>query len=161
MKKSIPMISALSLCVLFNPHPASAEEALLLPRTLDEWQMETEDLLILRTASDDMGSLRSRNYVRHEPRAHVEVILMEGPGPGTLWLPSRKVRETDAPIGFGSTYETLRICEHEAILEYGETLGYALAIKLGDDRTLTLESRGISREELMNFAKRMTERMPR
>ena len=77
---------------------------------------------------------------------------MEGPGPGTLLVPQGAVSADDLPLGFGARYQTLDIEGHRAVLERQDILGTALAIELGKDRTLTLESAGASQEELTEFA---------
>ena len=77
---------------------------------------------------------------------------MEGPGPGTLLVPQGAVSADDLPLGFGARYQTLDIAGRRAVLERQDILGTALAIELGKNKTLTLESAGASQEELTEFA---------
>jgi hypothetical protein len=103
-----------------------------------------------------MGVWENRVYSRAAPRASAEADLTEGPGFGTLYAPPGQVTANDAPIGFGSVYETLSAAGKSAILEEGEGTGRTVAVALGKNRTLTLWSAALSREELIDFAKRLT-----
>jgi hypothetical protein len=80
---------------------------------------------------------------------------MEGSGPGTLFVPEGKVAGGDGPLGFSSTYETLNAAGYRAILERGDVTGQALAVALGENRTLTVETKSLSREELLGFAENL------
>jgi hypothetical protein len=82
---------------------------------------------------------------------------MEGPGSGQLFVPEGRIFSDDGPIGFLSTYETLTVAGRRAVLERSDVTGQALAVAMGTRRTVTFETRGISREELLNFAERMIE----
>jgi hypothetical protein len=126
-------------------------EAAPLPDALNEWrgsQTQTTNL----TASEDLGRWTSRTYNRTSPIARVEANLMEGPGPGSLYVPEGEVVGDEGLLGFSSTYETLTVAGKRAILEQGDTTGQALAVTLGKERTLTLETKGLSEKELLDFA---------
>jgi hypothetical protein len=139
---------AILLCAAWAP-PSNAQE---LPDALGEWRASPEHITELKA----LGRWLNRVYTRKAPIAGVEVNLTEGPGPGTLFVPEGEVAANDAPIGFSSTYETLNVAGHRGILECGEITGQALAISLGKDRTLTLETKSLSREELLDFAEKLT-----
>ena len=79
---------------------------------------------------------------------------MEGAGPGSLFVPEGDGVADDGPLGPSSTYETLNIAGHRAILERGEVTGQALAVALGKNRTLTLETKSLSTKELLGFARK-------
>ena len=144
-----------------RPAPCLAQGTFLLPETFGEWKAEAEYATPLKTASDDLGKWEDRLYVRTAPLARVEVLLMEGSGPGTLRVPPAAASDEgktplkDTPIGFGATYETLTVAGLDAILEHEDLTGYALAVKLDKNQTLTVESKSLSREELLNFAERI------
>ena len=123
-----------------------------MPDVLGEWLASSEHITELKA----LGRWLSRIYTRKAPIASVEVNLMEGSGPGTLFVPEGEVAANDAPIGFSSTYETLNVAGHRGILERGEITGQALAISLSKDRTLTLETKSLSREEFLDFAEKLT-----
>lgn len=147
-----PAIVFLMLALFVSAFPA---EAAPLPDVLDEWHATPIATTKFDTASEDLGRWQNRVYTRSAPIANIEVNLMEGPGPGSLRVPSENISRNDAPLGFVSTYETLNIAEKRAILERGEVTGQALAVALDTKRTLTIESKSVSREELIDFAERL------
>lgn len=126
-----------------------------LPDVLDEWDATTIITTELTTTSEDFGYWQNRIYKRFAPIAQIEVNLMDGAGPGTLYVPSGTVSHTDAPLGFSSGFRTLEVGGRKAILESGEVTGMALAIRFDTNQTLTLESKSISESELLNFAERL------
>jgi hypothetical protein len=144
-------VAAVFLLCLILPALPSNVYALPMPDALGEWRASPEHVTELK----DLGQWLSRIYTRETPIASVEVHLMEGSGPGTLFVPQGEVAGNDAPIGFSSTYETLNVAGHRAILERGEITGQALAISLGKDRTLTLETKSLSRKEFLDFAEKL------
>lgn len=139
-----------ALLLFLLPLPQSAAGPL--PGAVGPWVGASEDVLPLKTASEDHGVWRNRVYIRNAPPARIEAILMEGPGPGTLRVPEGAVSADDFPIGFGARYGTLEVAGRRAILERQDLLGLALAVVLGPNRTLTLESRSTHLEELLAFA---------
>lgn len=151
--KRMPVLAVTSFLGLLVLCAAAAGAPL--PNRLGPWTASSRDTVPFRTASEDLGTWHNRVYERHAPAARIEAVLMEGAGPGTLRVPPKKVDAVDLPIGFGSRYRTLEIAGHRAILEAQDLLGLALAIELGKDRTLTLESAGTTREELIEFAEKM------
>lgn len=140
-------------CLCLSLLLASPGTAGPLPDAVGPWRGASEDILPLKTASEDLGCWYNRVYTRSAPLARVEAILMEGAGPGTLRVPEGSVSADDFPIGFGARYRTIDIAGYRAILERQDLLGTVLAVALGPDRTLTLESAGASQEELAEFAK--------
>ena len=147
-----------SLCLtvflmLMFLHPFSSAASSPLPDTVGLWRAESGDTIPFRTASEDLGVWHNRIYMRSTPPGRIEAILMEGPGPGTLLVPQGAVSADDLPLGFGARYQTIDVAGRRAVLERQDILGTALAIELGKDRTLTLESAGASQEELVEFAK--------
>ena len=134
---------------------SAAVEAAPLPDVMDEWQSGPIHTTTLDVGSEDLGTWRNRVYTRTSPIASIEVNLTEGPGFGTLFVPDTEGRTDDAPIGFSSTYETLNIADKRAILERGDVTGQALAVAFDKNMTLTLESKSVSAEELLDFAERL------
>ncbi|MFC2593889.1 MAG: hypothetical protein ACFNW0_02350 [Fretibacterium sp.] len=132
--------------------PSSTASAGPLPDAVGPWLAESGDAIPFRTASEDLGVWHNRIYTRSAPPGRIEAILMEGPGPGTLLVPQGAVSADDLPLGFGARYQTLDIAGRRAVLERQDILGTALAIELGKNKTLTLESAGASQEELTEFA---------
>ena len=150
--KILRTFAVAALCLGIFPLPVRAEP---LPDTLNEWRATALHSTELNVASEDMGTWYSGTYSRSAPAASVEVNLMEGPGAGSLYIPDNGGRTNDAPLGFSSTYETLDIAGKRAILERGEVTGQALAVALDKNRTLTLESKSLNTEELLDFADRL------
>jgi hypothetical protein len=142
---------AVLLCGIFAA--AQAANAALLPDELGEWQgspVYTTEF----SASKAFGQWSSRTYTRTSPIASVEVHLMEGIGPGSLFVPEGNfpIAADAGPLGPSSTYETLNIAGYRAILERGELTGQSLAVALAQNRTLTLENKSLSTRELLDFA---------
>jgi hypothetical protein len=132
---------------------AQIVEAAPLPDVLGEWRGSRTQVTDL-TASENLGRWSCRVYTRTSPVAGVEVNLMEGPGPGVLYVPEGEVAGGEGPLGFSSTYETLIVAGKRAILERGGVTGQALAVALAG-RTLTLETKSLSKEELLDFAEKL------
>ncbi|MDR1049439.1 MAG: hypothetical protein LBL51_06745, partial [Synergistaceae bacterium] len=102
-----------------------------LPDAVGEWRAAPARVTELKTGSGVMGVWENRVYSRAAPRASAEADLTEGPGFGTLYAPPGQVSANDAPIGFGSVYETLSAAGKSAILEEGEGTGRTVAVALG------------------------------
>jgi hypothetical protein len=130
---------------------AAATKTAPLPDALNEWRGSPTQTTNL-TASEELGRWTSRTYNRTSPIARVEANLMEGSGPGSLYVPEGEVVGDEGLLGFSSTYETLTVAGKPAILERGDTTGQALAVTLGKERTLTLETKSLSEKELLDFA---------
>ena len=150
-REPISLRFCLAVLLLFLS-PLSPSEAGPLPDAVGPWTGASEDILPLKTASEDLGVWRNRVYARSAPPARIEAILMEGPGPGTLRVPQGAVSADDFPIGFGARYGILEVVGRRAVLERQDLLGLALAVVLGPSRTLTLESRSVPLEKLLAFA---------
>ena len=143
---------AVILAFAFAAFAKSAAAAL--PDALDEWRGTSAQVteFTLTKDAENLGQWQRRIYIRDAPAASVEANLMEGPGTGTLFVPEGV---PDGEIGPSSAYETLNIAGKRAILERGEVTGHALAVALGEHRTLTLETKSLTREELLEFTQRL------
>jgi len=139
------MASALPVC------------ASVLPTELENWRLTSEHVANLATA-ENQGTWVSASYTRSEPIANIEVQLMEGPGFGGLFVPEGMIYSNDGTIGFySSAYETLNVAGRRAVWERSSITGHALAVSLEARTTVTFESRGVSREDLLSFAENMIE----
>ena len=147
--------AAALMFVLALSSPLLASSVDTLPGELGDWRLSSEYVTEL-TTSQNLGKWINASYVRSEPPAQIEVQLTEGSGTGRLFVPEGAVSSDDGPIGFSSTYETLYVAGRRAILERNDVTGQALAVALGT-RTVTFESLGVSREELLGFAESMIE----
>ena len=134
-----------------------------LPAELGNWHLSSQHVTELTTSGPDASDSRehgrwtSASYVRSAFLPRIDVQLMEGPGTGQLYVPEGRIFSDGGPIGFLSTYETLTIAGRRAILERSDVTGQTLAVAMGTRRTITFETRGISREELLEFAENMVE----
>ena len=158
MKKAKKIFASALWALAFIALAKNANAANL-PDTLDEWRGTLVQATEFITTKDDenLGQWQNRVYIRDAPIASVEANLMEGPGTGTLFVPEGNtpdggIAKNKAPLGFASVYETLNIAGKRAILERGDVTGQALAVALGENKTLTLETNSLSREELLDFA---------
>jgi hypothetical protein len=127
-----------------------------LPDAVEEWRADPPRVTELKAGGKVMGLWQNRVYRRAAPPASAEADLMEGAGLGTLYTPPGQIAANDAPIGFGSLYETLSVAGKRAILEEGGITGRAVAVALGKNRTLTVGSASLSSEELLSLAERLT-----
>ena len=149
-KRSSLCLTALFLVLYgISPPPAAAGA---LPDIVGPWCGASVDVTPFKTASEDLGAWYNRVYTRSAPPGRVTAILMEGPGSGTLLVPQGTVSADDLPLGFGARYQTLDVAGRRAVLERHPLLGLVLAIDLGGNRTLTLESAGAAQEELVELA---------
>jgi hypothetical protein len=89
------------------------------------------------------GVWTSLVYRREAPIAYVSINLTEGPGFGSLYVP-------ECPST--PSYSVLDLAGMKAVLEEDELLGASLAVALGENRVLTLESRSLAGRELVEFA---------
>lgn len=153
MKKRIAVPPLLSLVLL--PLLAGFAWALSLP-DIPGYEANEARVTPLTAPSGNYGTWIARTY-RGTARRTVLATLLSGPGTGTLRA-ERGARGDDFPLGFGSTYEVLELHGRPAVFEEIPTLGRSLAVAVGPDVTLTLESPSLSREELTELATRILEK---
>lgn len=82
----------------------------------------------------------------------MKASLLAGPGAGPLFTGQEGVKKNDRPLGFGSTYETFTLDGKKAVLEEVPSVGLSLALAMGENATLTLESPSLSRQDLERAA---------
>lgn len=137
----------LVLVLPWIPLPASAADLPEIPG----FQGEEERIFPLSSATGSVGQWTLRIY-RKENGSSLKVTLLTGPGPG-VFSPAKGGEKTDdRPLGFGSTYEIISLGGRRAVLEEVPSLGFALAVPLEKEGSLTLESSSLSREELLSAA---------
>ncbi len=129
-----------------------ADSPLGLPDTAGEWSSAREDVtpLVLEAGNEDVGRWTCRVYVNAASRHTVEANLMEGSGPGPLRVP-KAPGSCDAVFSSKSEYHILEVAGCRAVLERHPLLPLALAVSLGENRTLTLEGH-VEEEELTTLA---------
>ena len=124
-----------------------------LPDSVGEWQSVNEHVtpLVPAATSADLGRVVYRDYVRETPRGLVQVILTEGTGTGSLYVPE-KLNASKGVLPTNSGYKLLNVNGHKAILEQYPLMPLSLAINAGKDTVITIESSALNEEGLIEFA---------
>ncbi|MBQ7577764.1 MAG: hypothetical protein IJT21_05830 [Synergistaceae bacterium] len=130
---------------------ASESFALDLPDKIQNWHLLSEDITPLTAGNKNFGRVVYRSYLRTSPRGTLDIILTEGSGAGNLYVPEC-MKDSEGLFRPASDYVVLNISQKRAILERSETLPLVLAIKAGDNITLTIETHALNESELINFA---------
>lgn len=127
--------------------------ALELPDSVKEWRCVNEHVvpLVLDVNSENLGRMVYRDYVREFPRGSVQVILTEGRGTGSLYVPEG-VRDVAGAMPAESGYELLDVAGRKSVLEKRAYMPLALAVSAGDNVVLTIETGSLSEKEIVNFA---------
>ena len=127
--------------------------ALELPENVGAWHSVSTNILPLITDynGESHGTVTYRTYRRELPSGFLDVILTEGTGTGSLYIPE-KVNTEGGMMPSDSGYETLRVSGHDAIIESQSYMPLVLAVNAGDNITLNLESSSANREELIMIA---------
>lgn len=127
--------------------------ALELPNQIGEWHSVSTNILPLITAynGESHGRVVYRTYKRESPSAIIDVILTEGSGTGSLYVPE-KVNASKGIMPNDSGFEAVKVSGHDAIIESQSFMPLALAVNAGDNITLNIESPSANREELMRVA---------
>ena len=138
------------LALLLLPSFASALE---LPDKVAGWKSAGEQVVPLVTQPDNinLGRCVYKSYVRESRRCEVQVILTEGKGPGTLYVPD-KVKDSGGLFPSSSGYKVIDAAGRRAILETNENLPLSLAVRVDDNVTLTIESNALDESEIVIFA---------
>lgn len=150
--------SMLCCTVLFSVSPVFAMPQ---PPDVPGWTSSPQQIVPIDPASKDKGSWIRWRYEALSPVRRIDVQLLAGSGPHLKKGPSssstndaskRPHMGSDFPIGFGATYEKIRVFGYEGVLEDYPYVGTALAIDLSDEKTLVLESSGCASADLIRFA---------
>ena len=143
------MMKVFALLILMCSPVFAAE----LPETLGEWHSVSKHIQPLTTTynGESHGTVTYMTYTRESPSVTLDVILTEGTGTGSLYVPE-KVNTDRGMMPSDSGFEVLKVGGHEAILESHAFMPLALTVKAGDNVTLTLESPSAGRDELVRTA---------
>ena len=141
------------LLVLVFP---SISTALELPNKISEWRSTGEYVVPLITQPDnvDLGRCVYKNYVSNSPRGELQIILTEGNGAGTLYVPD-EVKNSDSSkmlLPSNSGYRVMSISGKRAVLEINENLPVSLAVRYDENITLTIETNSLNGQEIKIFA---------
>lgn len=118
------------------------------------WTGTVAETGTLSSAKQEEGQMTERSYRKTDRSERVRVILLEGPGTAWLSFPKNDAEGTDGPVGAGATYLTLEILGKAAVLEHHPVLGYSLAVRLGPETTLTIETQA-EKTLLLDFSERL------
>lgn len=125
----------------------------VLPDVVGEWRCVNEHVqsLITEYNHESHGRITYRTYTRESPAGMLEVILTEGSGAGSLYVPE-SVRAVKGVMPSESGFELVKVSGHDAIIEAHSYMPIALAVNAGENITFTLESPSLNREELIRVA---------
>lgn len=127
--------------------------ALELPNRVGEWQTVSTNILPLVTTynGESHGRVVYRTYKRESPSAFLDVILTEGAGAGSLYVPE-KVNGSKGMMPNDSGFEVVKVSGHDAIIESQSFMPLVLAVSVEDNITLNIESPSANKEELVRIA---------
>ncbi len=145
MKRKIFFALIISL-LLFPSHI----QALELPDKIQEWHSVSEHVLPLIAGEKDFGRVVYKNYERESPKGYMQIILTEGSGTGTLYVPER-VNDSKGVMP-SSGYEILRVSNHNCIIEHHEYMPFVLAVNVSKDIILTIETGSLDDEHMIELA---------
>ena len=128
----------------------------VLPDVVGEWRCVNEYVQSLTTEynHESHGQITYRTYTRESPAGTLEVILTEGSGAGSLYVPEN-VRAVKGVMSSESGFEVVDIAGRKAIIERHSFMPLALAVNMGGDMTLTVETTALNGEGVIDFAKNM------
>ena len=130
---------------------ASNSFALELPDKIQNWHAVNSKIVPLIASNQDLGQIVYKSYLRKKPLGNLEIILTQGKGTGELYIPEN-VRDSSELFNKSSGYEIINISGLSAILEKNENLPLALAVKVDNNITLTIETHALNESELIKFA---------
>lgn len=130
--------------------------ALELLDEIREWHSVSEYVQPLIASKDntDFGRCVYKSYVRESPKSYMQVILTEGRGTGTLYVPER-VNDSKGVMYSPSRYEILNVAGHNSIIEHHENLPPSLAVSVSKDIILTLEADSLDDNEMIELAEEL------
>ena len=125
-----------------------------LPEKILDFSRTPEDFvtpLILDATSEDAGKIIYRTYERKSPRSTFQIILTEGNGTGSLYVPDQT--KNSKGLMPASEYKILEINGKKAVIENQSYLPLALAVAVDNNIVLNIESSSLNQEELILIAK--------
>ena len=150
MRKAVKVLVCLSAWLVFS----GCGYALELSDTVEEWHCVKEYIvpLILDAGSEDLGRMVYRDYVRDFPKGTVQIIMTEGRGTGSLYVPE-SVRNSEGAMSADSGYKIVDIDGRKSILESHKYMPVSLAVNAAENTVITIESSSLTEEEIIDFAK--------
>ena len=135
---------------------SSCAYSLELPGTVGEWRCVKEQIVPLVADADGsyLGRMVYRDYVRETPAGNLLVILTEGRGTGSLYVPDN-MNSSQGAMPSDAGYKILDIAGRKAILEQSQYLPRVLAISVGKDVVITIETNALGEDGITEFAERL------
>ncbi len=132
----------------------------MLPDVVGEWRCVNEHVQSLMTEynHESHGQITYRTYTRESPAGTLDVILTEGSGAGSLYVPEN-VRASKGVMPSESGFEVVDIAGLKAIIEHHNHMPVALAVNVSGDMTLTVETLALDVEGVIDFAGNMLRMM--
>ncbi len=149
MHKAVNVWVCFAVMMLFS----GGAYALELPDTVNEWRCVNEHVvpLILDVNSENLGRMVYRDYVRDFPKGTLQIIMTEGRGTGSLYVPEG-VRDSKGAMPAESGYEILNVAGRKSVLERREYMPLALAVDVAENVILTIETGSLTEDEIVSFA---------
>ena len=127
-----------------------------LPDEIGEWHKVSENVtpLITEYNGESHGRITYRTYKRESPSAFLEVILTEGKGTGSLYVPE-SVNTSKGMMPSDSGFEIVKVSGHDAIIESQSYMPLVLAVNLSKDIVLTVETFALDEKGIIDFTENM------
>lgn len=124
-----------------------------LPDAVKEWRCVNEHVvpLVLDVNSENLGRIVYRDYECEMPKGTLQIILTEGRGTGSLYVPEG-VRDSKGAVPAESGYKLLDVAGRKSVLEKRAYMPLALAVSAGDNVVLTIETGSLTEDEIVSFA---------
>ena len=135
---------------------SSCAYGLELPGIVGEWRCVKEHVVPLVADADgsDLGRMVYRDYAREAPAGNLQVILTEGRGTGSLYVPDN-VNTSHGAMPSDAGYKIVDIGGRKAILEQPQYLPAVLAVSVGKDVVITIETNALGEDGITEFAERL------
>lgn len=157
MKRKI--FFAFIIAVMLFP---SCINALELPDSIREWHSVSERVqnLIAIAGNKNLGRCVYKTYERESPKGYMNLILTEGPGTGSLYVPER-INDSKGVMQVSSGYEVLSISGYSAVLERHEYMPSALAVNISKDIILTVETGSLDDKGIIEITEELLKNFQR
>ena len=111
-------------------------------------------LTIATEKSQDLGKVIYKDYERENPKKTLQIILTEGKGMGSLYVPE-KIKTSKGLMPSEAGYKILNVAGKRAILETQSYLPIVLAVNFDNNIVLTIESKSLNENEIVKFAEEL------
>lgn len=151
----------LTLCITLLLFPSHIN-ALELPDTIHEWHSVSEHVvpLIASAGSKNFGRCVYKDYVHESPKGYMQIILTEGSGTGTLYVPER-INDSKGLMPSSSGYEVLNVAGHKSIIEHQMYMPSVLAVNVSKDIILTIEVGSLDDKKIIELAEELLNQIQR